>query len=162
VALISGDADLAPVASRLVAHGVLVVVPALDIQFTWDHSEPRVSRTAPRLIEAASTAPAMDELLATGLAPGWALRYPFTAPVHIAPAQAGPSPGRRHGTITRWNPGETSGSITEACTGTSWFASRADLADEVSALPPGALVTLNGSPMPVPGKRYPVLARSAP
>jgi uncharacterized LabA/DUF88 family protein len=155
VALISGDADLAPVASRLVAHGVHVVVPALDVRFTGDHGEPQVLRTAPRLIEAASTAPAVDDLLTTGLAPGWPLRYPFTEPVHVAPAQAGPSPGRRQGTITRWNPGETSGFITEAGTGISWFASRDDLPDGISALPPGTLVTFNGSPRPVPGKRYP-------
>src|SRR5262249_4361858 len=97
----------------------------------------------------------MDELLAAGLAPGWPLRYPFTTPVQIAPAQAGPSTGRRQGTITRWNPGDTSGFITEAGTGTSWFASRDDLADEGSVLPPGTLVAFSGSPRPAPGKRYP-------
>jgi uncharacterized LabA/DUF88 family protein len=155
VALISGDADLAPVASRLVAVGVHVVVPALDVQFTGDHGEPRVLRTAPRLIEAASTAPAMDDLLAAGLAPGLPLRYPFTTPVHTAATQAGTSSGRRHGTITRWIPGQTSGFITEAGTGASWFASRDDLPDRVSALPPGTLVTFNGSPRPAPGKQYP-------
>ncbi len=155
VALISGDADLAPVASRLAAHGIHVVVPALDVQFTGDHGEPQVLRTAPRLIEAASSSPAMDSLLAAGLAPDRPLRYPFTAPVHIATAQAGPSSGRRHGTISRWRPGETSGFITETGTGASWFASRDDLPHEVSALPPGTLVTFNGSPRPAPGKRYP-------
>jgi NYN domain len=155
VALISGDADLAPVASRLETLGVHVVVPVLDVQFTGDHGEPKTLRTAPRLIEAASTAPAMDDLLAAGLAPGWPLRYPFTTPVHIAAVQAGPSSGRRHGTVTRWIPGQTSGFITEAGTGASWFASRDDLPGGVSALPPGTLVTFNGSPRPAPSKQYP-------
>jgi hypothetical protein len=155
VALISGDADLAPVVSRLAAHGVHVAVPALDVQFTGDDGDPRTLRTAPRLIGAASTAPPMGDLLAAGLAPDWPLRYPFTAPVHTAAPPAAPSSGRRRGTVTRWAPGETSGFITEAGTGASWFASRDDLPEGVSSFPPDTPVTFSGPPRPVPGKRYP-------
>ena len=155
VALITGDADLVPLAARLRGRNVHVVVPAIDTQLTTEQGEHRVLRTAPRLIEAASTAPSLDDLLAAGLAPGWPLRYPFATPVRKPQGEAAQASGRRQGTVTRWGPGDTSGFITEAGTGASWFASRDDLPSGTTALPPGTSVTFTGSPRPKPGKRYP-------
>ena len=155
VALITGDADLVPLAARLRDRDVHVVVPAVDAQFTTERGEHSVLRTAPRLIETASTAPPLDGLLAAGLARGWPLRYPFAAPVHGSTGEVQRGAGPRQGTVTRWNPGDSSGFITETGTGASWFASRDDLPDGTPALQPGTPVTFTGSPRPKPGKRYP-------
>lgn len=65
VVLITGDADLFPLASRLRTRGVHVAVPVIDVEFTGE-GERRMLRTAPRLAEAASSAPPMSDLLAAG------------------------------------------------------------------------------------------------
>jgi hypothetical protein len=154
VALITGDADLVPLASRLRARGVHMAIPVVDAEFT-DEGEHRVLRTAPRLAEAASSAPPLSDLLAAGLTPSWPLSYPFVIPASMPQPAAVAASERRRGTITRWEAGGTSGFITEAVTGASWFVSRDDLPGGAQALTPGTSVTFTGSPRPKPGKRYP-------
>jgi cold shock CspA family protein len=159
-----GDADLVPLASRLRTRDVHVVVPVVDTEFAGD-GERRVLRTAPRLVEAASTAPPLTDLMAAGLMSGWPPHCPFSAPVRVSQQPAAAS-GRRRGIITRWDSGETSGFITEAVTGASCFVSRDDLPAGARALTPGTSVTFTGSPRPRPQgsgafRAYPGLVRCA-
>ena len=77
------------------------------------------------------------------------------SPGRQAPAPARlAAPARRRGEITRWQPGDTYGFITDA-DGSSWFVSRDSLPEGVSELPEGTQVQFSGSPRPRPGKGYP-------
>ncbi len=65
------------------------------------------------------------------------------------------SPGHNWtGTVTRWEPGQSQGFITDR-DGRSWFVSRDDLPEGMTALVVGTRVWFSGSPHPKPGKKYP-------
>lgn len=73
----------------------------------------------------------------------------------VGQMQAGSAgPGPRRGVITRWQPGATSGFLTDS-DGLSWFVSRDSLPAGRQDLPTGAEVTFAGMPKPKPGKKYP-------
>jgi hypothetical protein len=72
---------------------------------------------------------------------------------------AAPQPSQpRHGELTRWGPGHTSGFITDD-DGTSWFVSRDSLPRGLDELPEGTLVAFSGKPTPKAGKAYPEAQR---
>lgn len=58
------------------------------------------------------------------------------------------------GVVTRWDAGATHGFITDRDE-RSWFVSRDDLPDQLTALDVGANVWFTGSPHPTQGKKYP-------
>lgn len=70
---------------------------------------------------------------------------------HHAKTASPPKTPRRAGVVTRWEPGETFGLITDDDLGT-WFVTRRDGGPELAH---GAAVTFTGSELPPAGKRYP-------
>jgi hypothetical protein len=70
---------------------------------------------------------------------------------HHAKTASPPKTPRRHGVVTRWEPGETFGLITDDNLGT-WFVSRHPRLPELAR---GSTVTFAGSDLPPAGKRYP-------
>lgn len=76
---------------------------------------------------------------------------PRNRPRHHAKTASPPKPARRRGMVTRWEPGETFGLITDDDLGT-WFVSRDGGGPELAR---GAAVTFTGSDLPPAGKPYP-------
>jgi hypothetical protein len=148
VALITGDADFAPLVTRLIDRGVRVIIPVLDV--TGAGGE--VLHTAAQLRAATSDTPTFDQLFAPGDADDYPLRFPFVRSAAAVPPK--PQNGRWHGTVTGWTPGRTHGFITDS-KGVSWFASRDELPDGYEDLPIDTPVSFTGSPKPAPGKKYP-------
>ncbi|MFI7643299.1 NYN domain-containing protein [Nonomuraea sp. NPDC049400] len=107
VVLLTGDKDFVPLVARLVELDRHVIVPRM---------QPPVA-TAAALVAAASSAPSLEELLAVGLRDDYQGARPFVGPIAGVPTPGG---GELRGTITRWDPGATSGSITDTV-GQSWF-----------------------------------------
>ncbi|NUT91090.1 MAG: NYN domain-containing protein [Saccharothrix sp.] len=151
VVLVTGDADFAPLASRLVARGVRVIVPVVDgggVVPAW------TPRTAAPLRAAASATPTFDDLFEPAESTDYPLRAPFVRTSGSGASVAGEPRGRRKGTITGWKPGQPHGFITDT-RGASWFVSRDDLADGSPALPIGTTVTFSGPSTPPSGHKYP-------
>ncbi|MFI7642329.1 NYN domain-containing protein [Nonomuraea sp. NPDC049400] len=141
VVLLTGDKDFVPLVARLVELDRHVIVPRMQ----------QPVATAAALVAAASSAPPLEELLAVGLREDYQGARPFVGPIAGAPIPGG---GELRGTITRWDPGATSGFITDTV-GQSWFVSRDSLPGGRTSLPKGTLVRFSGRPKPKPGKRYP-------
>ncbi|XVV00618.1 NYN domain-containing protein [Actinosynnema sp. CA-248983] len=151
VVLVTGDADFAPLASRLVSRGVRVVVPVVDggiVAPAW------MPRTAAPLRAAASATPTFDTLFAPAERDGYPLRAPFARTSGSGASVAGEPRGRRKGTVTGWKPGQPHGFITDT-RGASWFVSRDDLEDGLPALPIGTSVSFTGPSTPPIGRKYP-------
>jgi hypothetical protein len=153
VVLVTGDAGLVPLITRLRERGTHVTVPVVDAEFRDPRGgTTRELRTAPGLRDAASSAPWLEVLLRDAMAPGYPLLYPFTAAATGQHA-AGTGP-RRHGTMTRWRDGDRWGFVMDG-KGQTWYVASDQLPDGLPTLPPGAYVSWSGSPSPAPGRRYP-------
>ncbi|MEU5696206.1 NYN domain-containing protein [Actinosynnema sp. NPDC020468] len=153
VVLVTGDADFAPLASRLTARGVRVLVPVVDVPSTpvppaW------TPRTAAPLRAAATATPGFDALFAPTDRPDYPLRRPFVRSAEVVASAPGSPRGRRRGTVTGWRSGQPHGFITDS-RGASWFTSRDDLPEGHTMLPTGTPVSFTGSPTPTPGRKYP-------
>jgi uncharacterized LabA/DUF88 family protein len=157
VVLITGDADFAPLVTRLVARGVRVVVPVADPDpATFPVLPPSAStpRTAAPLRAAATRTPAFDALFAAAERSGVPLRSPFVRSTAVVASPAGAPRGRRRGTVTGWRAGQPHGFITDT-RGASWFVSKDQLPGDRTQLRTGTPVSFTGSPAPAPGKKYP-------
>ncbi|CCH31732.1 NYN domain-containing protein [Actinosynnema sp. NPDC047251] len=153
VVLVTGDSDFTPLATRLTARGIRVVVPVVDIRSSplppaW------TPRTAAPLRAAASRTPGFDALFAPADRADYPLRPPFVRSAGVAASAVGSPRGRRRGTVTGWRAGQPHGFITDT-RGGSWFVSSDDLPDGRSALATGTPVSFTGSPTPNPGRKYP-------
>ncbi|GAA3862401.1 hypothetical protein GCM10022243_31060 [Saccharothrix violaceirubra] len=151
VVLVTGDADFTPLAARLVAHGVRVVLPVVDgglLAPAW------MPRTAAPLRAAASATPAFEDLFAPADRADYPLRAPFVRTSGGWASAAGEPRGRRQGTVTGWKPGQAHGFITDI-RGASWFVSGDDLPEGSKSLPVGTSVSFSGPSTPPVGHRYP-------
>ncbi|GAB2962818.1 NYN domain-containing protein [Saccharothrix stipae] len=155
VVLVTGDADFTPLATRLRARDVGVVVPVVDIRAAPGAPPPSwTPRTAAPLRAAATLTPGFDDLFAPADRPDYPLARPFVRSSEAVASPVGSPRGRRRGTVTGWRAGQAHGFITDA-RGGSWFASRDDLPEGWTTLPTGTPVSFTGSPMPAPGHKYP-------
>ncbi|MEU4742491.1 NYN domain-containing protein [Actinosynnema sp. NPDC023658] len=157
VVLVTGDADFTPLAARLAARGVGVIVPVVDAGTPAAPGTPPPAwtpRTAAPLRAAATLTPAFDDLFAAADRPDYPLRSPFVRSSEAVASPIGAPRGRRRGTVTGWRVGQPHGFITDT-RGGSWFASRDELPEGRSALPVGTPVSFTGSPTPAPGRKYP-------
>lgn len=155
VVLATGDADFAPLAKRLSARGVRVVVPVVDIRSSPGAPPPAwTPRTAAPLRAAATSTPSFDALFAPADRPDYPLRSPFVRSTEAVASPVGTPRGRRRGTVTGWRAGQSHGFITDT-RGGSWFVSRDDLPEDHAVLPNGTRVSFTGSPTPTPGRKYP-------
>ncbi|MFI6098053.1 NYN domain-containing protein [Lentzea sp. NPDC051213] len=153
VVLLTGDSDFAPLATRLTARGVHVIVPVVDVR-TVDKPPAWTPRTAAPLRAATRFTPGFDALFAPTDAPDYPLRSPFVRSSEAVASPAGAPRGRRRGTVSSWKSGQTHGFITDT-RGGSWFVSRDDLAAGLTLLLTGTPVSFTGSPEPMPGRKYP-------
>ncbi|GAA3463970.1 hypothetical protein GCM10018963_59830 [Saccharothrix longispora] len=157
VVLVTGDADFTPLATRLTARGVRVVVPVVDASWPVSAAAPPPAwtpRTAAPLRAAATSTPDFDVLFAPADRADYPLRQPFVRSGGVVASGAGLPRGRRRGTVTGWRAGQPHGFITDT-RGGSWFVSRDDLPDGHTVLPTGTPVSFTGSPTPTPGRKYP-------
>ncbi|MGW4111064.1 NYN domain-containing protein [Actinosynnema sp. NPDC004786] len=155
VVLVTGDADFTPLAARLAARGVGVIVPVVDVRLPSGTPPPAwTPRTAAPLRAAATRTPSFDELFAPADRADYPLRSPFVRSGGVAASPVGTPRGRRLGTVTGWRAGQKHGFITDT-RGGSWFASRDDLPVGLAMLPTGTPVSFTGSPTPLPGRKYP-------
>jgi uncharacterized LabA/DUF88 family protein len=155
VVLLTGDSDFTPLAARLAARGIRVLVPVVDVQTTQGSPPPAwTPRTAAPLRAAATSTPSFDALFAPADRDDYPLRRPFVRSTQAVASPAGSPRGRRRGTVTGWRAGQPHGFITDS-RGGSWFASRDDLPEGHTVLPTGTPVSFTGSPTPTPGRKYP-------
>ena len=154
VVLITGDADFTPLATRLTARGVGVVVPVVDSRSAPESLPAWMPRSAAPLRAAATLTPAFDDLFAPADRAGYPLSRPFVRSSEVVASPAGTPRGRRRGTVTSWKAGQPHGFITDT-RGGSWYASRDDLPVGLAMLPTGTTVSFTGSPVPSPGRKYP-------
>lgn len=153
VVLLTGDADFAPLVTRLTARGVHVVVPVVDIR-TNDGVPAWTPRTAAPLRAATPFTPGFDALFAPTDLPGYPLRSAFVRSSEAVASPVGSPRGRRRGTVTDWKSGQSHGFITDT-RGGAWFVSRDDLPEGLTLLLAGTPVTFTGSPTPMAGRKYP-------
>lgn len=152
VVLLTGDADFAPLATRLAARGVHVIVPVVDVSSAdlpaW------TPRTAAPLRTATPFTPGFDGLFGVADRPDYPLRSPFVRSSEAVASPVGAPRGRRRGTVTGWESGRAHGFITDT-RGGSWFVSRDDLPEGLTLLLVGTPVSFTGSPVPTGGRKYP-------
>jgi len=153
VVLLTGDADFAPLVTRLTARGVHVIVPVVDVR-TIDRAPSWTPRTAAPLRAATPFTPGFDTLFAPSDLPEHPLRSPFVRSSQAVASPVGAPRGRRRGTVATWRSGESHGFITDT-RGGSWFVSRDDLPEGLTLLLAGTPVSFTGSPVPLPGRKYP-------
>ena len=153
VVLLTGDSDFAPLASRLTARGVHVIVPVVDIK-TVQAPPAWTPRTAAPLRAATPFTPGFDELFAPGDQADYPLRRAFVRSSQAVASPVGAPRGRRRGTVATWKTGQAHGFITDT-RGGSWFVSRDELPDGLTLLLAGTPVSFTGSPAPIPGRKYP-------
>ncbi|MFS8103076.1 NYN domain-containing protein [Lentzea alba] len=151
VVLLTGDADFAPLVTRLTARGVHVIVPVVDIRSTAPAWTPR---TAAPLRAATPFTPGFDDLFAPADQPGTPLRPAFVRSSQAVASPVGTPRGRRRGTVTEWKSGQAHGFITDT-RGGSWFVSRDELPEGLTLLLAGTPVSFTGSPVPTAGRKYP-------
>jgi hypothetical protein len=155
VVLLTGDSDFTPLAARLTARGVRVLVPVVDVQSAPGSPPPAwTPRTAAPLRAAATSTPSFDALFAPADRDDYPLRRPFVRSTQAVASPVGAPRGRRRGTVTGWRAGQPHGFITDT-RGASWFVSRDDLPEGHTVLPTGTPVSFTGSPTPIPGRKYP-------
>ncbi|WP_439663558.1 NYN domain-containing protein [Lentzea sp. HUAS TT2] len=153
VVLLTGDSDFAPLAQRLTARGVHVIVPVVDIK-TVQAPPAWTPRTAAPLRAATPFTPGFDELFAPGDQADYPLRRAFVRSSQAVASPVGAPRGRRKGTVATWKTGQAHGFITDT-RGGSWFVSRDELPDGLTLLLAGTPVSFTGSPAPIPGRKYP-------
>ncbi|SER98303.1 NYN domain-containing protein [Lentzea albida] len=153
VVLLTGDSDFAPLASRLTARGVHVIVPVVDIR-TVQAPPAWTPRTAAPLRAATPFTPGFDELFAPGDQADYPLRRAFVRSSQAVASPVGAPRGRRKGTVASWKTGQAHGFITDT-RGGSWFVSRDELPSGLTLLLAGTPVSFTGSPAPMPGRKYP-------
>ncbi|MGW6448548.1 NYN domain-containing protein [Lentzea sp. NPDC055074] len=153
VVLLTGDSDFAPLASRLTARGVHVIVPVVDIK-TVQAPPAWTPRTAAPLRAATPFTPGFDELFAPGDQADYPLRRAFVRSSQAVASPVGAPRGRRRGTVATWKSGQAHGFITDT-RGGSWFVSRDELPAGLTLLLAGTPVSFTGSPAPMPGRKYP-------
>jgi cold shock CspA family protein len=153
VVLLTGDSDFAPLAERLTARGVHVIVPVVDIR-TVQAPPAWTPRTAAPLRAAAPFTPGFDALFAPGDQADYPLRRAFVRSSQVVASPVGAPRGRRKGTVASWKTGQAHGFITDT-RGGSWFVSRDELPSGLTLLLAGTTVSFTGSPSPLPGRKYP-------
>jgi hypothetical protein len=153
VVLLTGDSDFAPLAARLTARGVHVIVPVVDIQ-TIKAPPAWTPRTAAPLRAATPFTPGFDALFAPGDQADYPLRRAFVRSSQVVASPVGAPRGRRKGTVASWKNGQAHGFITDT-RGGSWFVSRDELPSGLTLLLAGTTVSFTGSPSPLPGRKYP-------
>ncbi|USX48983.1 NYN domain-containing protein [Lentzea sp. HUAS12] len=153
VVLLTGDSDFAPLASRLTARGVHVIVPVVDIR-TVQAPPAWTPRTAAPLRAATPFTPGFDALFAPGDQADYPLRRAFVRSSQAVASPVGAPRGRRKGTVASWKTGQAHGFITDT-RGGSWFVSRDELPSGLTLLLAGTPVSFTGSPAPMPGRKYP-------
>ncbi|MCX2950886.1 NYN domain-containing protein [Lentzea sp. NEAU-D7] len=153
VVLLTGDSDFAPLAERLTARGVHVIVPVVDIK-TVQAPPAWTPRTAAPLRAATHFTPGFDELFAPGDQADYPLRRAFVRSSQVVASPVGAPRGRRRGTVATWKTGQAHGFITDT-RGGSWFVSRDELPAGLTLLLAGTPVSFTGSPAPMPGRKYP-------
>lgn len=153
VVLLTGDADFAPLATRLAGRGVQVIVPVVDVRSS-DGMPSWTPRTAAPLRAATPHTPGFDALFAPADRPDYPLRSPFVRSSEAVASPVGSPRGRRKGTVTGWESGRAHGFITDT-RGGSWFVSRDELPAGLTLLLVGTPVSFTGSPAPMPGHKYP-------
>ncbi len=153
VVLLTGDADFAPLVTRLTARGVHVVLPVVDVR-AGDGVPAWTPRTAAPLRAATPFTPGFDDLFAPADRPGYPLRGAFVRSSEAVASPVGTPRGRRRGTVATWRSGQSHGFITDS-KGGSWFVSRDDLPEGLTLLLAGTPVSFTGSPVPMPGRKYP-------
>ncbi|WP_329787580.1 NYN domain-containing protein [Lentzea sp. DG1S-22] len=153
VVLLTGDSDFSPLAARLAARGVHVVVPVVDIR-TVQAPPAWTPRTAAPLRAAAPFTPGFDALFAPGDQADYPLRRAFVRSSQAVASPVGAPRGRRKGTVASWKTGQAHGFITDT-RGGSWFVSRDELPAGLTLLLAGTPVSFTGSPAPMPGRKYP-------
>ncbi|SDP26291.1 NYN domain-containing protein [Lentzea jiangxiensis] len=153
VVLLTGDSDFSPLAARLTARGVHVVVPVVDIR-TVQAPPAWTPRTAAPLRAAAPFTPGFDALFAPGDQADYPLRRAFVRSSQAVASPVGAPRGRRKGTVASWKTGQAHGFITDT-RGGSWFVSRDELPAGLTLLLAGTPVSFTGSPAPMPGRKYP-------
>ncbi|MDX8145805.1 NYN domain-containing protein [Lentzea sp. BCCO 10_0061] len=153
VVLLTGDSDFAPLAERLTARGVHVIVPVVDIR-TVQAPPAWTPRTAAPLRAATPFTPGFDALFAPGDQADYPLRRAFVRSSQVVASPVGAPRGRRKGTVASWKTGQAHGFITDT-RGGSWFVSRDELPSGLTLLLAGTTVSFTGSPSPLPGRKYP-------
>ncbi|WP_330270747.1 NYN domain-containing protein [Lentzea sp. NBC_00516] len=153
VVLLTGDSDFAPLAERLAARGVHVIVPVVDIR-TVQAPPAWTPRTAAPLRAATPFTPGFDALFAPGDQADYPLRRAFVRSSQVVASPVGAPRGRRKGTVASWKTGQAHGFITDT-RGGSWFVSRDELPSGLTLLLAGTTVSFTGSPSPLPGRKYP-------
>ncbi|SMD19936.1 NYN domain-containing protein [Lentzea albidocapillata] len=153
VVLLTGDSDFTPLAERLTARGVHVIVPVVDIM-TVNAPPAWTPRTAAPLRAATPFTPGFDQLFAPGDQADYPLRRAFVRSSQVAASPVGAPRGRRKGTVATWKTGQAHGFITDT-RGGSWFVSRDELPNGLTLLLAGTPVSFTGSPAPMPGRKYP-------
>ncbi|ANZ41759.1 NYN domain-containing protein [Lentzea guizhouensis] len=153
VVLLTGDADFAPLVTRLTARGVHVVVPVVDVR-AGDGVPSWTPRTAAPLRAATPFTPGFDHLFDPADRPDYPLRRAFVRSAEAVASPVGAPRGRRRGTIATWKSGQAHGFITDT-KGGSWFVSRDDLPEGLTLLLAGTPVSFTGSPVPMAGRKYP-------
>jgi cold shock CspA family protein len=153
VVLLTGDADFAPLVTRLTERGVHVIVPVVDVR-TIDRAPAWTPRTAAPLRAATPFTPGFDALFEPTDLPEYPLRRAFVRSSEVVASPVGAPRGRRRGTVTTWRSGQAHGFITDT-RGGSWFVSRDDLPEGLTLLLAGTPVSFTGSPVPLAGRKYP-------
>lgn len=153
VVLLTGDSDFTPLAERLTARGVHVIVPVVDIM-TVNAPPAWTPRTAAPLRAATPFTPGFDQLFAPGDQADYPLRRAFVRSSQAVASPVGAPRGRRRGTVATWKTGQAHGFITDT-RGGSWFVSRDELPNGLTLLLAGTPVSFTGSPAPMPGRKYP-------
>ncbi|MFJ8962969.1 NYN domain-containing protein [Lentzea sp. NPDC102401] len=153
VVLLTGDSDFAPLAERLAARGIHVIVPVVDIR-TVQAPPAWTPRTAAPLRAATPFTPGFDALFAPGDQADYPLRRAFVRSSQVVASPVGAPRGRRKGTVASWKTGQAHGFITDT-RGGSWFVSRDELPSGLTLLLAGTTVSFTGSPSPLPGRKYP-------
>lgn len=152
VALLAGDGDFAPLAARLTGRGIRVLTPVADFSYPRPGGGAMLTvRTSTWLTRRATDTPDLAGLLAAADGEGYP---PFLArPFPPADTRGPGQPGRRHGSVARWPPGDAYGFIA-GDDGQAWFAPIQATQDR-ARIAPGTPVTFTGDPSPPPGKSYP-------
>ncbi|HEX7304002.1 NYN domain-containing protein [Lentzea sp.] len=153
VVLLTGDADFAPLVTRLTERGVHVVVPVVDVRIV-DKPPAWTPRTAAPLRAATPFTPGFDALFDPADKADYPLRRAFVRSAGAVASPVGAPRGRRRGTVASWKSGQAHGFITDT-RGGSWFVSRDDLPQGLTLLLAGTPVSFTGSPVPLAGRKYP-------
>jgi NYN domain/Helix-turn-helix domain len=154
IALIAGDGDFGPLASRLASRGVRVLVPVANISYTAGQRTITVTSSG-FLTRRATDTPSLTSLIDAAAAPSYPphLQQPLAVDATGNPdPSAAADAARFTGTVTRWDRGSSHGFITSG--NQTWYAAASDSPDR-QPLPSGTPVTFTGHPVAPAGKAHP-------